>query len=326
MQAKKWFGALMAAVAISGISVPVANAATEDKTDRYDISADIPAAQIDKNNTAEMDIKLEPGQSNDLTYYIQNKTKKAITFDVSAGSATTTNLGQLDYTSMNDNLANKSGFQIGSYIKLDQSKVTVQPESTATVKATVSLPSSAHLTGQVAGGVAFHEKGTAASTTSQVALMVRSSDDLPALKFSTSSAKVIVKNRLVKVRLTNEAARRAMSTKVTSKVYSEDTGKVVYKKTSTVDMAPRSAFDFRIKTKVHDLPAGDYTVKTTVKVDNYSKTFTNSMTVTKTQAQELSTQKAGMGVWDWIKIVLLAIVLFLIAFFAVRYIGSNKKN
>jgi hypothetical protein len=204
--------------------------------------------------------------------------------------------------------------------------VTVQPETTASIDASVRLPQSASFNGEVAGGVAFHEKGTAASTTSQVALLVRMNDALPDSKFGFTQTKLSVANRLITARIAQKANVVASKAKVTAKVISQDTGKTVYSKKKTVSIAPRSAFDFRVKTKVHDIAAGKYTVKVTVKEGDVSYTSSRVLTVTKAQAEELSTQQAGMTLWDWIKIILLAIVLFLIAFFAVRYIGSNKKK
>lgn len=57
----------------------------------------VPASQIDKSNTSYFDLKLNPGQSETLTFNLRNTANKAIVVDVAKGTATTTDGGAVDY-------------------------------------------------------------------------------------------------------------------------------------------------------------------------------------------------------------------------------------
>ena len=96
------------ALALIGISKPV----SADTLPAYDITADIPASQIDKNNLSSIDLKLAPGQKEQVTFYIKNNTDSEMTLRLTGGTATTRENGKVNYVTGSQNVTGQVPYKV----------------------------------------------------------------------------------------------------------------------------------------------------------------------------------------------------------------------
>ena len=310
-------------------AVGVTGHADDTKLPDYDITASIPATQINKNNLSAIDLKLAPGQEEHVTFYITNTTKKSIDLQLTGGTATTRDNGIINYVTGSQNVTGQVPYKVGDYITI-QNTVTVPAAGETSVAGTIKMPDHA-IQGQLVGGVSF-VRTTSANTASEIPVILQN-DTTPVsadVKIGRAALTQLTSARVIGVKLTNNANQLVNDATVATKVQ-DNNGKTVFEKTShRVDMAPKSTFNFEIKDKVKSIKPGKYTVKVQVKTADMTKTATKTLTVTAAQVAELTGSAVAGNDWqqprNWWKLAVGPIIVFLAVFLLGRYLLPARKR
>ncbi|WP_373891595.1 WxL protein peptidoglycan domain-containing protein [Weissella confusa] len=241
----------------------------------YTVQAVVPATQIDKTNVSYFDMKLNPGQTESLTFNLTNTSNKAITVDISKGTAGTTNGGTVDY-------AATSGFdktlpaRLGDAIETPD-KVSLNPKETKAVNAKITMPD-ATTSGIYAGGVKFTEEGQGGGGNGKgmqlgnvfsyaIAVLARNSTDgndvadtLTPNGVTLSSDKGISS---INTNVINPKAALLNRLEIVGSV-KDSSGQTYMSETQKMmQMAPNSNFDFSMTSNGKEIKAGKYLAKYT---------------------------------------------------------------
>ena len=261
----------------------------------YDITADIPASQIDKNNLSSIDLKLAPGQKEQVTFYIKNNTDSEMTLRLTGGTATTRENGKVNYVTGSQNVTGPLPYKVGDTIDI-QSSVTIPAQGQTSVQEQ-SMPDQA-FAGQLVGGVSF-VRSTTSNTASEIPVILQNDTTpvKPVLKVGKASLNDLSADRVLGVTLSNKASTLVKDATVTTSV-TDKNDKVVYEKDGNVDIAPQSSFTFDIKKNIKSIKGRTYKVHVTVASGDVKTTETRTLKVTAAQVAQLAGQQVNSAD-DW---------------------------
>jgi len=312
-------------LALIGISRPV----SADTLPAYDITADIPASQIDKNNLSSIDLKLAPGQKEQVTFYIKNNTDSEMTLRLTGGTATTRENGKVNYVTGSQNVTGQVPYKVGDTIDI-QSSVTIPAQGQTSVQGTITMPDQA-FAGQLVGGVSF-VRSTTSNTASEIPVILQNDTTpvKPVLKVGKASLNDLSADRVLGVTLSNKANTLVKDATVTTSV-TDKNDKVVYEKDGNVDIAPQSSFTFDIKKNIKSIKVGTYKVHVTVASGDVKTTETRTLKVTAAQVAQLAGQQVNSADdWknpsNWWKLLIWPIVVFVVVFLAGRYLLPKRRR
>lgn len=313
------------ALALIGVSKPV----SADKLPAYDITADIPASQIDKNNLSSIDLKLAPGQKEQVTFYIKNNTDSEMTLRLTGGTATTRDNGKVNYVTGSQNVTGQVPYKVGNTIEI-QSSVTIPAQGQASVQGTITMPDQSFV-GQLVGGVSF-VRSTTSNTASEIPVILQNDTTpvKPVLKVGKASLSDLSSDRVLGVTLSNKANTLVKDATVTTSV-TDKNDKVVYEKDGNVDIAPQSSFTFDIQKNIKSIKVGTYKVHVTVASGDVKTTETRTLKVTAAQVAQLASQQVSAADdWknpaNWWKLLIWPIVVFVVVLLAGRYLLPKRRR
>ncbi|WP_288503783.1 DUF916 domain-containing protein [uncultured Weissella sp.] len=345
-------GSAIVATLFGGIS---AHAAGND----YSVQAVVPASQIDKSNASYFDFKLNGGQSETLTFNLQNTSDKTITVDVSKGTAKTADSGSIDYAS-DGPFDGSMPDQLGKYLETPN-KVTLAPKQTQAVVVKFTMPT-IPVSGVLAGGVRFTEEGQDDQQSSgsgmklnsivsyTIAVLARNKTENNDIADTLNTGKVEPKtvnaatNILAEVSNPKQALLNRLE--ITGKVTDPD-GRIAFKGTQKMmQMAPNSKFNFSLPTKGGELQAGKYTAKYTAFWSedvngkfadaagtrfDYRKDWTETFTLSDSQAKKFNADdtlvkaKHSMPVIMWV-IIGVVVLLVLVIVGLIWFILAKRRK
>jgi len=292
---------------------------------RFDVTADIPADQVANSTLKEINLKLTPGQTENLTYHITNNTADELVFSISTGTATTLTNGKVHYVTDASSVSTTLPAKVGDMIKIDK-LVTVPAKATVDVPATLTTPET-EFNGQLIGGISFTDVKSKES--SQIPLYVAETDEVVKPVASVDGAKFYLPatKRILQLQLSNSESMIINDLKLTTKLTSPEGKTVFTKKNQKVSLVPNAQADINLKTNLVNLKAGVYKLKVTVNDGKHKQVTTRDVKISAALAKQLSTKastQSGYTAMDWFWMIFWPVVAFLVVFFGGRFLLPKR--
>lgn len=293
----------------------------------FAVQAVIPENQIDKTQSY-FDLKMQAGQSQDLTVEMRNDTSEAVTVNVLPNTATTNQNGIVEYnntTNKKDNSLKVSFKDIATAEK----EVTIPAKSQKQVKIHVQMPKDAY-DGVVLGGIYFTEKSTDkkddTSKGSQIVnryayvigVKLTETDKVvdPELRLNNVKATQVNYRNVFTANIQNYEAAILKDLKIDGKIYRKGSDKVLYSASrDNLRMAPNSNFDYAISLDNKPFKPGKYTFKGVAKSGTKEWKFEKDFEIKGTTARSFNKNAVSLErdyTWVYLLIGFLLFMLLLI--------------
>ncbi|MHA3066955.1 DUF916 and DUF3324 domain-containing protein [Lacticaseibacillus saniviri] len=301
----------------------------------FTVKAHTPETQIDKT-ASYFDIKVTPGQPQQLAVDVRNLTDEPITLVVSPHDAFTNGNGVIEYSKDKAPLDSTAKVKF-SQMMSDKQTVTLGEQEQKTLTFTMTPPTTS-FSGTVLGGFYVTPKAkddekqeSGISIQNNFAMVIgarlREKTDmlLPELKLGAVRAALHNQRTAIKANIRNVAPVLfgKMKVKATATKVGED--KPTYQTAKeNLAMAPHSNFDFTIDMKNKAYQAGEYVVKIVATSGKESWTLNKKLTITDDQAKRLNEKASGVAPTDWTWAYITAgVVLLLVAVGLAFYLGRR---
>lgn len=288
------------ALVFSALFVFLVTGTTSVKADtlNYTVGADLPDNQIEKSG-AYFDLKVTPGQSQDLTIKINNKDNESHHYEVSVNRGLTNNNGIIDYGTHGSPDKDELKYNIESLVTSPQD-VVVDANSTKLVTVHLDSPKD-NFSGVILGGIRVQEITSAPKTKKKgininneyayvIGLELKQNEDKikPKIQLGDISEKQFNNYNYVAANLINPTPSIIDNISVNATV-KDMKGKQVYsQKKSKLSMAPNSDFDYLIGSPSQTLKSGTYELVLDAKSGTTSWHFDRKFTITTETAKKLA--------------------------------------
>ena len=293
---------MMISVLFSGLMI-VAHAENLN----YTVSADLPENQRN-SKVSYFDLKVTPGQTQDLTIQIKNSDSSAHKYVVTPNRATTNDNGVIDYSKSKAKADQSLKFDIKSALSKSQT-VEVPAKTTKAVTFKLKVPQKI-FSGVALGGInvvqetsASKEKSSGMTIENQYAyvigLQLQEEDNVtakPKMKLLGVKAKQLNYRNYVTANLQNTQPVIMHGLKIKSYVTNVGSSKkLVTTDKENLAMAPNSNFNFAIGDGTKPLKAGKYTLHLTATAEKgkYKWAFTRNFTISAQKAKQLNKTAVG---------------------------------
>lgn len=268
----------------------------------YSAKANIPENQINKTLTY-FDLKMEPGQEQEISLTVSNSSDKQTTIILSPNSATTNQNGVIDYGQNKGKVDSTLKIPLSSVISKEQ-EVTLAPNETKQVLFTLKMPDKL-FNGVLLGGFYVTKKEEAEDLKEAeknvqiknnysyvIGIQLRETleEVKPQLKMNQIKPALLNYRTAVTVNIQNTEATIIKEFDVHAKVRKKGNGTVLHEATKTdMSMAPNSNFDFPISWDNQSLEPGTYTLEMTAKSGENQWTFEEDFTISAKESKTLNT-------------------------------------
>ncbi|BDZ32249.1 DUF916 and DUF3324 domain-containing protein [Lactiplantibacillus sp. WILCCON 0030] len=273
----------------------------------YTVSADLPQNQLN-SKVSYFDLKVTPGQKQDLTIRIKNSDSQAHKYVITPNRATTNDNGVIDYSQSKAKADASLKFDLKSALSKSQT-VSVPAKSTKAVTFKLTVPKKG-FEGIALGGINVVQETTASKKKSSgmtienqyayvIGLQLQEQAKVtakPKMKLLGVKAKQVNYRNYVTANLQNNQPVIMHGLKIKSYVTNAGgTKKVVTADKENLAMAPNSNFNFAIGDGTKALKAGNYTLHLTATAEkgNYKWAFTRNFTISEQKAKELNKTAVG---------------------------------
>ena len=292
----------------------------------YTVQANLPDNQINQK-VSYFDLKVTPGQTQNLTLNIKNNDSKEHRYTVSPNLAVTNENGIIDYSQAKAKADRSLKFNIKTALS-DVQTVTVPAKTTKKVTVKLTVPEKT-FKGIALGGInIIQELSTKAKQSSSgmainnqyayvLGLQLQESDPTnikPDMKLHQVKAKQRNYRNYVTANLQNTQPVIMHGLKIKSYVTKAGSSKKVLTATKeNMSMAPNSNFDFAIGDGTQQLKPGKYTLHLTATADKGKWQFTKNFTITNKEAETLNdtavTEKQTNYFWWFVALGIVSIGL-----------------
>ncbi|KRM96144.1 hypothetical protein FC19_GL001217 [Liquorilactobacillus aquaticus DSM 21051] len=328
-------------IPIIWLKVPTAHAEGAGFT----VTAVTPANQFDKN-ASYFDLKVVPGQTQNINVQIQNLTNAQKKITAYPNTAYTSNAGVEAYDKNNLKHLSRAPFFLSEILGRPQ-KIILAPRESKTLTFTLKMPQQ-KFRGILEGALYFldnqtsntqqtNQKGMIIKNRYALALGVVLREDTqatvaPKMKMNKISAGIEdTANFSAATKINLENTRPVMIKKLTltGEISKLAGSKVLYRSTQkNLGMAPNSNFDYSINWHNKAMKSGKYHMHVIATSGKYKWIFDRNFTITRSDAGKIN-KKANINrnwTWLWILLgVLLVLLVFMLAFFIGRR-SANKKS
>ncbi|WP_129690629.1 DUF916 and DUF3324 domain-containing protein [Gottfriedia acidiceleris] len=242
----------------------------------FSVKAIIPTNQIDHLKSY-FDLKMSPGQKQDLKIEVFNNSKKEETIQANVTFATTNDNGLIDYSESNSKDADQSlKYPLTSLIKEPQKEVVIPPGKSKVVSFSITMPKDEY-NGVILGAAHFKKKidDTEKSSKSESIKIKNEYAYVVGIKLSENSKEVEpdlhlldIKPKLVNYRTTiaatiqNSESSIVKDMSIDAQIFKKGSNKVLYSSKKTeMSMAPNSNFDYAIDLNNNPIEPGTYRLK-----------------------------------------------------------------
>ncbi|MDR2610466.1 MAG: DUF916 and DUF3324 domain-containing protein [Clostridiales Family XIII bacterium] len=338
-----------AVLPFTSVSSATAYAVAEDAG--FSVHAQIPENQINKNLTY-FDLHMKPGAKQTLTVSLINDSKKPLTVDVGAISASTNRNGIIDYRTPDiKDKTLKVPFSEISHVVDDT--VTIPAGGTAAAHIEITMPAGVY-DGVALGGIVITkkpDKDSASGSTSRkkhdnfdvsikneysyiIGVKLRETEVPVSPDFEYEKVEAGLANYKLAVihHIRNKEAAIVKDMRLSIKVYKgkEETPYIDFEK--TVDMAPNSVMPIGTETGRRKFDPGDYLSKVRLAIGDKIWEFEKSFTVTEAEAKELNeksvaeTKPADIPFWFAAILIGGALLAFLAFLLFIISLLRRRKN
>ncbi|MGG0175574.1 DUF916 and DUF3324 domain-containing protein [Gottfriedia acidiceleris] len=242
----------------------------------FSVKAIIPTNQIDHLKSY-FDLKMSPGQKQDLKIEVFNNSKKEETIQGNITFATTNDNGLIDYSESNSKDADESlKYPLTSLINVPQKEVVIPPGKSKVVTFSITMPKDEYK-GVILGAAHFKKKieETEKSSKSESINIKNEYAYVVGIKLSENTKEVEpdlhlldIKPKLVNYRTTiaptiqNSESTIVKDMSIDAQIFKKGSNKVLYSSKKTeMSMAPNSNFDYAIDLNNNPIEPGTYRLK-----------------------------------------------------------------
>ncbi|MBC2371558.1 DUF916 and DUF3324 domain-containing protein [Listeria booriae] len=305
----------------------------------FSVTAVIPDNQIDKTKTY-FDLRMKPGQKQDLEVVLKNDTDKEITIETNANTAVTNDNGIVDYSQTDPKLDKSLKTPFSSIAKTDD-EVVLPKNSSKTIKVTVTMPAES-FDGIILGGLQFIEKegddakkdgGEGVQIKNRYAYVVGvqlSENDTvvePDMKLHEIKAQQINYRNAVTANLQNPEATLIKPLAIDAKVYKSGDDQVLHQaKRDGLRMAPNSNFNYAIDWENQPLKVGKYRLKMVATSGDKTWKWDEEFTIKGDDAKKYNETAVDLEkdyTWWYIAGGALAVILLV---FLAFWLGKRSKK
>ncbi|MGX7048984.1 DUF916 and DUF3324 domain-containing protein [Pseudolactococcus piscium] len=309
---------------------------------KFSVQAVIPENQIDKNQSY-FDLKMSPGQIQDLKVNLYNDTDKDVTINIISHAATTNQNGVVEYNTQNNKKDDTLKIAFQDIAKTEE-EVTVGAKSKKQILVHLVMPKDSY-DGVVLGGLYFTEKITEDNTKNAnngqvinryayvigVKLTETETKVSPELKLNEVKASQINYRNFVTANIQNYKPAIIKDLSIDGKIFKKGDSKVLYSdKRQSLKMAPNSNFDYAISLRDKPFKPGKYTFKGTAKSDvkqwNFEKDFEIKGEAAKSFNKKSVYIKKDFTWMYYLLIGLLLISLLVTIFVLLKKLSSLKDS
>ncbi|WP_088012277.1 DUF916 and DUF3324 domain-containing protein [Gottfriedia acidiceleris] len=270
----------------------------------FSVKAIIPTNQIDHLKSY-FDLKMSPGQKQDLKIEIFNNSKKEETIQGNITFATTNDNGLIDYSETNSKDADKSlKYPLTSLVKEPQKEVVIPAGKSKVVSFSITMPK-VEYNGVILGAAHFKKKidETEKSTKNESINIKNEYAYVVGIKLSENTKEVEpdlhlldIKPKLVNYRtaiaatIQNKESSIAKDMSIDAQIFKKGSNKVLYSSKKTeMSMAPNSNFDYAIDLNNNPIEPGTYRLKMKAIIGTQVWEWDEVFTIGK-EAKELNTK------------------------------------
>ncbi|GAB5052113.1 DUF916 and DUF3324 domain-containing protein [Pediococcus ethanolidurans] len=304
----------------------------------FGVQANLPKNQIDTKVTY-FDLKLNPGASQIVTVTVTNGTKKQVKIKPEVNTATTNLNGVVEYQKVSaKNFDSSLKYSLADYVKPVETSVILKVNQSKKIHLRINTPKG-KLNGVMAGGIRLQDENAEVSkdakkkkgTTVQneyayligMVLQQNTTKVTPDLKLASVKLGQNNLRNVINSRLRNVKATYLNKLSVNAKVSKVGSTKTLYQQKSTnMQMAPNSVFNYGLKLNGQPLKAGKYVMNITAKSKQQTWHFKKQFTITSKKAATLNAKDVSIKKdYSWIYVTVVVVILLIliaIAFWIVR--------
>ncbi|AVL00551.1 DUF916 and DUF3324 domain-containing protein [Pediococcus inopinatus] len=333
MKRKNLFLILMTMVLGVLLTVPVsANELT------FGVEANLPKNQVDKHVTY-FDLNLKPGATQTVTVTVSNSSKKQVKIKPEVNTATTNLNGTVEYQRVaKKNFDTSLKYSLADYVKPVEKTVVLNGKQTKKIHLKITMPKE-KFDGVMVGGLRLKDqnqnadkdkkKSKGTTVTNEYAYLIgvvlqqNTKKVQPHMKLASVKPGQVNLRNVINSRLRNVKATYLNKLSVNAKVTKDGSSKVIYhQKSSNLQMAPNSVFNYGLQLNGQSLKAGKYVMDITAKSKKQTWHFKKTFTITREKAAKLNAKDVSIKKdYTWIYIlvgVLIILILIVIAFWLIR--------
>ena len=300
----------------------------------------IPDNQIDKNQTY-FDLRMAPGQEQDLSVEMSNSTSKDITVSVNVNTAITNSNGVVEYNNNSTKRDSSLKISFKDIAKTDK-EVTIPANSTKTQLIHIQMPKDEY-DGTILGGIYFTEntKEDDKDKNSKGSQIINKYAYVVGVKLTENDNEVKPELRLNSVKASQENYRNIIAAniqnynaailkdlKVEGKIYKKGSDEVLYSATNEdLRMAPNSNFDFGISLDNKPFRPGKYTFKGVATSGVRKWTFEKDFEIKSGESNRFNKSSVSLEKDNtWLYILIVALVLFVLLIIIWILIRKIRKS
>ncbi|GAJ27196.1 cell surface protein precursor [Liquorilactobacillus sucicola DSM 21376 = JCM 15457] len=311
----------------------------------FTVAAVTPPNQFNKN-ASYFDLKVTPGQAQDISVQIQNLTSAQKKVTVYPNTGYTSNAGVEAYDKNKLNRLSRAPFLLSEILGRPQ-KIILAPHETKTLTFSLKMPQQ-KFHGILEGALYFLDDQTsAAQQTNQKGMTIRNRYALalgivlredtqtpvaPKMKMNKISAGIQDTanfSAATKVNLENTRPAMIKRLQLVGEISRRAGSKVLYRSTQkNLGMAPNSNFDYSINWRNDSMKVGRYHMHLTATSGKYKWVFDRNFNINRAEASNVNKKANIERNWTWLWILLgalLVLLIFLLAFFIGRRSANKKK-
>lgn len=308
---------------------------------QFSVEAILPENQRDTGHTY-FDLRVSPGQQQDLELELVNKTDEQMNLVVKINPATTNKNGVIDYNTK-AHLDPTLQYPLTQLVSTDSKKVKLEGGERKKISLHLSVPE-IPFSGQILGGVYVSvvprnekdRKKTKIINKQSIVkgIMLSESDEEIEPKFDllNVSANQIGYRNVFLAKIQNPVPLLIEDLSLTAKVYASGSSKAIFEEQKNgVKMAPNSYFDYPIFLEEKPFEAGNYRLDLNLQYQGRKWHFEKKFKVSKLEAQKYNDQikqnKNKNNIWPVVGgVVIFIIVVLGVALFMLKKRKTSGKD
>lgn len=308
---------------------------------KFSVQAVIPENQVDKSQSY-FDLRMKPGQSQDLVVDMRNDTKEDVTINVLPNTAITNQNGIVEYS--DTTTARDSSLKVSfKDIATTEKEVTIPAESQKQIKVHVQMPKEEYA-GTLLGGIYFSEKNdkseVEATKGSQIinryayviGVKLTENDQVvqPELRLNDVRATQVNYRNVVTANIQNYTAAILKDLSIDGKIYAKGSKNVLYSASKeNLRMAPNSNFDYAISLNNKPFKPGKYTFKGIAKSGTKEWKFEKEFEIKGEESRKYNKEAVSLEKdYTWVYIIVAIVVvsiLLIIILILLKKLKNNKE-
>lgn len=308
----------------------------------FSVNTVIPDNQQDKDKSY-FDIKLLPKEQQDLKVVLKNSTDKLVVVEASINRATTNLNGVVEYGKVKDKKDSSLINDIEDYVTVEPKEVSIEPNSETEVTVKVTAPNDLY-EGIMAGGLTFKEKAVNSDKQEDntdkglaieneyayiVGLVIHGDNEniSSLVTLNDVIAAQINSRNVINANIQNPKAKYINQLSVDAKITKKGSSDILYQsKSSDMQMAPNSNFNYPIHLDGQPLKPGKYTIKMDVQSNSDKWELSKDFEIEKKIADSYNAQDVTLAKDNSSLYLIIALLIAIFISMLLFFIYKKKKK